>query len=345
MKPYYAIVQLILRLKQKFITFSEYSIFAIFTKNNKDAEIEKIANLIELYREYNNNEIINNYIEKKEKKRKGKKRSTFKSVKEYAQKSIKAFLENSGDLFKREEGLKGREYIYKLSNETRATKFVDSFKVSQNKFHYYRNEYEYVKAIGNISPNFDEILKRNYFPSNPIINQKNVEEYYIDTDISEKNKVNLLELELQNHFEIEENLNKFLAPHFTNLYQLKILDDKRYNEERKTREYHTNEIGAMDILCQDEVTKNYYVIEIKRDVADGPAMGQLIQYMGWVENEFLEDTDTDSCYGVLICSKTSMQSRAATDWLKKYVDDFDERITVLPHKFNSSNRPTKPKTI
>ena len=80
-------------------------------------------------------------------------------------------------------------------------------------------------------------------------------------------------------------------------------------------------------------------------MADGSAMGQLIQYMGWVENEFLNDTKRKFCYGVLICSKTSMKSRAATDWLEKYIDHFDEKITVLRHKFNSSNRPTKPKTI
>ena len=71
--------------------------------------------------------------------------------------------------------------------------------------------------------------------------------------------------------------------------KLEIIKRPGY-KKRETLEYNTMIVGEIDLLCQDKISKEYYVIEIKRDKADGETFGQILQYMGWVYREFRKKT-------------------------------------------------------
>ncbi len=47
------------------------------------------------------------------------------------------------------------------------------------------------------------------------------------------------------------------------------------------QQYDTDEIGRIDILCEDEDTHDIVVIELKRGRSSDEVVGQLARYMGW----------------------------------------------------------------
>ena len=85
----------------------------------------------------------------------------------------------------------------------------------------------------------------------------------------------------------------------------------------------------------DKITKKYYVIEIKRDEADGKTLGQLLQYMGWVHKEFIPN-------GVIICRHISSQYNFAENFFCtqtknsiKFKQFFMIFQTIIFHQFKS----------
>ncbi len=52
--------------------------------------------------------------------------------------------------------------------------------------------------------------------------------------------------------------------------------------ELVSQQYKTG-IGKIDILAQDKTTKDFVVIELKKDQTSDDTVGQLARYMGWLE--------------------------------------------------------------
>ena len=75
----------------------------------------------------------------------------------------------------------------------------------------------------------------------------------------------------QNLEEIDKKLNTKLE-----------IKERKGSTIRKTKEFDTFDVGEIDLLCRDKITKKYYVIEIKSYEADGKTLGKLICNMGLV---------------------------------------------------------------
>ena len=56
------------------------------------------------------------------------------------------------------------------------------------------------------------------------------------------------------------------------------------------RQYETVDAGRLDILARDS-HGNYVVVELKRDMANDKALGQLLRYMGWVRMNLVVNSE------------------------------------------------------
>jgi len=77
---------------------------------------------------------------------------------------------------------------------------------------------------------------------------------------------------------LEKDLQNYLA------------DNPSYIEKGLTlieggKEYNANQIGRIDLLCKDQ-DGNYVVIELKKKSTGDAVIGQILRYIGWVEENF-----------------------------------------------------------
>ena len=84
-------------------------------------------------------------------------------------------------------------------------------------------------------------------------------------------------------FLMEKELENFLIKNwektdFSNTLEL-INDD---NGNMVSQQFQTD-IGKIDILVRDKNTKQYVIIELKRNQTSDDTIGQIARYMGWVE--------------------------------------------------------------
>ena len=327
-KPYYAIVEIVMGLEKKRITKDEYTLFASTTKNQKEDTIKNTIKNIENYRKLTANEQleIKRYLTFKGRSRKSSKESAvYKTTCEYADKSFDAFVIYSGDLFERS---KKNQNEFEIKNLKYAREIITKFKEDPIKqYHYFQNVYEYNLAIGRSNySNFDEIIKRNYFDlDNTKINGLYTKNVSINKERVEKAN---LELKIQKYFEdnIEELDKEF---------DLKLEIQSRPGvENRKTKEYNTMEVGEIDLLCKDKISQDMVVIEIKANEADGQTLGQILSYIGWVDKEF----KNNNVLGIIICSRNSNKYRYAKKYLDRHAGLL-ENIKIYTHDFDINNLP------
>ena len=333
-KPYYAIIQIILGLKKNYIDKTEYTLFVNKTINHEDKTIKNTINLIEKFRKLKKKqkkEIVQ-YIKFKDPSQRdsNKLSKIYQTTSESSDKSIQAFMNYSGDLFESDNNSKNIAYHLPESKKDLAKEILRKFVNNPAKqYHRFIDKYEYNLAIGKREyDNIDEILKRNYFNiKRPISSStyKGISKKQID----EKQKRILQELTIQKYFENNiEILNK--------KYDLKLEIQKRPDsEKRETLEFDTHIVGEIDLLCKDLISGNYYVIEIKKDEADGKTLGQIMQYMGWVSKEY--ETNPK---GIIICYHPSLKYSFAKKYLENHVGELNN-IYIYTHDFTDENPPNK----
>lgn len=323
-KPYYAIVQVLLRLNDNYIDKEEYVLFVNKIKNNDNNSIEECVDLIKEYRKLSQEEKkeLIEYIKLKDQNlRKDGTSKIYQTTRENSDKSIQAFMSNSGDLFSSHK-LNNR-YFLRKEKRNLAEELLSKFTNNPTKqYHFFVNIYEYNLAIGKRNyENVEEILKRNYFNLN-----KPIPITYQNLPDNVKSRA-LLETKLQLFY--EKNI-EILNKHFD--LKLKIIERKN-SKNRKTKEYNTYCVGEIDLLCKDKISNKYYVVEIKRDDANGETLGQLMQYMGWVQKEF-----SSSPEGIIICNHQSEKYSFA----KSYLESCTKKplnIRIYLHNFSDRNLP------
>jgi restriction system protein len=69
--------------------------------------------------------------------------------------------------------------------------------------------------------------------------------------------------------------------------------------ELASQQYPTT-VGRIDILVRDKKTKQYVVIELKKNQTSDDTVGQLARYMGWIEEN---KTDGGQVKGIIIAAK------------------------------------------
>lgn len=85
-------------------------------------------------------------------------------------------------------------------------------------------------------------------------------------------------------FYMESHLEDFIIENWDKTELGKDYDLIVENGEIKSQQYKTD-IGFIDILVQDKKTKQYVVIELKKNQSSDNTIGQLTRYMGWLEEK------------------------------------------------------------
>lgn len=83
-------------------------------------------------------------------------------------------------------------------------------------------------------------------------------------------------------------------------YNLKLYEDAETGE--KGRQYNCGVAGIIDLLCYDEKTKRYVVIEIKNVRANEYTFAQISRYLGWVKKNI-----STKVKGLVLSRGTDMQ--------------------------------------
>ena len=153
-------------------------------------------------------------------------------------------------------------------------------------------------------------------------------------DITDKYKV-CLDIEVKDEgsdlskglFYMESQLEDFIIQNwneseFGKKYDLIIKDG-----ELESQQYRTD-IGPIDILATDKNTREYVVIELKRNQTSDQTIGQIARYMQWVEENLNKGVK-----GVIVCGKWDEK----LDYARKRMGD----VEVLLYEVNFSLKEYK----
>ena len=91
----------------------------------------------------------------------------------------------------------------------------------------------------------------------------------------------------QGLFYMEKQLEDFIIENWD-----KTEFGKKYDlieEEGEIISQQFKDIGFIDILARDKKTKNYVVIELKKNQTSDDTIGQLLRYMGWIKKNKKDD--------------------------------------------------------
>lgn len=116
------------------------------------------------------------------------------------------------------------------------------------------------------------------------------------------------EVERELTFRMEKQLEDFLVHNWTSTPLGHDYDIYSEGGEVVGQQYPTD-TGPMDLLAISKDRKRLLVVELKRDRASDPVVGQIQRYMGYVQAELLEDGQ--SVEGVIIAREEDIRIRRA----------------------------------
>jgi len=79
------------------------------------------------------------------------------------------------------------------------------------------------------------------------------------------------------------------------LRELKIYEDAEGNDGQQ----YATDIGPIDLLAVEPHSKSFVVIELKKGRPSDSVIGQVLRYMGWVQQNLR--TDGQAVKGLIIC--------------------------------------------
>ncbi len=92
----------------------------------------------------------------------------------------------------------------------------------------------------------------------------------------------------QGLFYMEKQLEDFIIENWNKTEFGKKYDLIEEEGELISQQFKTD-IGFIDILAKDKKTKNYVVIELKKNQTSDDTIGQLLRYMGWIKKNKKDD--------------------------------------------------------
>lgn len=175
------------------------------------------------------------------------------------------------------------------------------------------------------SPLFKSYWK-DYSDVNTIISESILEENSKDLDlIPEANGSN------NSLFYMENHLEDFLIKNWDKTELGKKYDLIEENGDLKSQQYNTNSIGVIDILVKNKQTDEYVVIELKRDQTSDKTVGQLLRYIGWVEENLSKGKN---CNGIIIAAYFDEKLKYAIRKLP-FVEVFSYKIEFKLEEFKN----------
>ena len=86
----------------------------------------------------------------------------------------------------------------------------------------------------------------------------------------------------QGLFYMEKQLEDFIISNWENT-KFGAQYDLIYEDGELISQQYPTDIGKIDILAMDKKSKNYVVIELKKNQTSDDTVGQLLRYMGWIK--------------------------------------------------------------
>lgn len=133
---------------------------------------------------------------------------------------------------------------------------------------------------------------------------------------------------------IEKHLQRLLADNWEQTGLAKEWGIYEEDDEPVGVEFYTSDAGRIDILCRKKGNtgdwqNEWLVIELKREEGGYAAVGQLLSYMGWVQNNLAENKSNDNVRGLLVV-------RSVDPRLKYALEMCDAKIEVKKYNISVS---------
>lgn len=109
-------------------------------------------------------------------------------------------------------------------------------------------------------------------------------------------------------FALEKHLEDFLVANWKNT-SLGALYDIVEDEDEMVGQQYPSDTGPIDLLAISKDKKEYLVIELKKGRASDAVVGQIQRYMGFVQEDLLEDGQT--VRGIIIALEDDLKLRRA----------------------------------
>ena len=127
---------------------------------------------------------------------------------------------------------------------------------------------------------------------------------------------------------MESQLEDFIITNWEKTELGKSLDLIYKDGELISKQYVTD-IGRIDILAKDKISKNYVVIELKRNQTSDDTVGQLMRYMGWVKRHL----NDDNVKGIIIAGKFDKKLDYALEYAPFDTDVFIYNVSFTLNEF------------
>lgn len=99
-------------------------------------------------------------------------------------------------------------------------------------------------------------------------------------------------------FGLERHLQYFMLDNWDKISLGREWDLHREDGEIVADEYDTHEIGKIDLLAKHKSQPRWLVIELKRQQSSDDTVGQVLRYMGWVQQHLAKANET--VHGLII---------------------------------------------
>lgn len=129
-------------------------------------------------------------------------------------------------------------------------------------------------------------------------------------------------------FYMEKQLEDFIINNWDNTELGKKYDLIYENGDLISKQYKTD-IGIIDILAKDKATKNYVVIELKRDQSSDDTFGQLTRYMGWVKRHLKDE----NVKGIIIAGRYDKKLDYALEYAPNDTEVFIYNVSFTLNEF------------
>jgi restriction system protein len=132
-------------------------------------------------------------------------------------------------------------------------------------------------------------------------------------------------------FAMEQYLEQFIVDNWHQMELGKHYDIYEEEGELAGRQYRTDDAGEIDILAISKDKKELLVIELKKGRASDKVVGQILRYMGYVQEMLAEEEQTVK--GIIIALEDDIRIRRALS-ITKNIDFYRYQVTFKLIKHN-----------
>jgi predicted Mrr-cat superfamily restriction endonuclease len=141
-------------------------------------------------------------------------------------------------------------------------------------------------------------------------------------EIVEDSENNGVENEQIQEFVLEKYLEDFIVANFNKIFsgKLELYKDPEDNIGQQYPAFTDDgdQIGRIDILARDKISNDYIVIELKKGRESDQVVGQILRYMGWVEQNLCNYGE--NVRGLIICKEVEPKLIYALKMVSNIVD-------------------------